>query len=158
MRAIKIGSYESLVDDDVYEELEGRTFRTILPPSRSRYALLKLGKKKWVSLSRVVLCAPDNMMVDHINHDTLDNRRENLRLCDNRQNQGNRNKSSRPASSKYKGVCWYKRDSLWIATMKQNRKTVNLGRFGTEEEAAIAYNKAALDFFGEFAKLNEVPE
>jgi hypothetical protein len=91
---------------------------------------------------------------DHINHDGLDNRRGNLRPVTTIQNQQNR----RPraiASSKYKGVCRH-RDRKWLARICINGTQYHLGLFVTEEDAALAYNAAALEAFGEYAYLNQI--
>ncbi len=91
--------------------------------------------------------------VDHINGNPLDNRKCNLRLCDNSQNLGNRAINKKNTSG-YKGVSktYGKTPKKWRARI-QNK---HIGRFYTAEEAAIAYNKMAKKVYGEFAKLNEV--
>lgn len=85
--------------------------------------------------------------LDHINRVRDDNRIENLRPCTHSQNLGN----SRPRVHKYKGVTLCKQTGKWRAQMKGH-----LGRFDTIEEAALAYNAAAIVHFGEFARLNEI--
>jgi hypothetical protein len=96
--------------------------------------------------------------VDHINGNGLDNRKENLRVCTKSQNLGNQKKTKLyggvATSSKYKGVSWDKRVQKWVAKIGINGKRVYLGLFEDEEKAAEAYNKAALEYFGEFALLN----
>lgn len=93
---------------------------------------------------------------DHINHDTLDNRRDNLRICTVSQNNMNRKKSRKTQSSIYKGVCWYARSRKWIARIKYYETKYHLGYFDSEIEAAKAYNNKARELFGEFAKLNNL--
>ena len=93
--------------------------------------------------------------IDHINNIRDDNRIVNLREATRRENHGNR-KVLEGGSSKYKGVSWYKRYCNWIAKIKINYKQIHLGYYTTEEEAALAYNKAALEHFGEYAKINDV--
>jgi hypothetical protein len=93
--------------------------------------------------------------IDHINNIGTDNRKENLRLCNQSQNNANRRKQKN-CSSQFKGVCWYKRDKKWVASIEYKEKQYYLGRFNSEINAALAYNKKAKEFFGEFAKLNEV--
>ena len=107
---------------------------------------------KTVFMHRVVMNAPKELEVDHKNHDTLDNRPANLRLCTSSQNQ--RNMISKTGSSRYKGVCWYKRDKIWQVQIKINGKMKYLGRFESEIEAAEAYNKKAVELFGDFAYTN----
>jgi hypothetical protein len=91
--------------------------------------------------------------IDHIDGNPLNNRRSNLRSCTRSQNEANAPKhTSRGDTSKYKGVC--KRGDKWIAQIKSNGKMRQIGRFSDEDEAAKAYDKAALETFGEFARLN----
>ena len=121
---------------------------------RNVHITLENGKKtcKMIAMHRVIMNAPDNMDVDHINRDVRDNRRINLRICTTRENL--RNKISKRGFSKYKGVGWHKCRKRWRAYIVINDKHKSLGHFSTEEDAAIAYNNAALKYFGEFAKLN----
>ena len=85
--------------------------------------------------------------IDHINRQRDDNRIENLRPCTHSQNLGN----SRARVHKYKGVTFCKQTGKWRAQLKNNRR-----RFNTIEEAALAYNEWATEYFGEFAYLNKV--
>ena len=82
-----------------------------------------------------------NNFIDHININPLDNRIENLRVVNQSQNNKKRNKQKN-CSSKYIGVCWFKRDSKWKAAIAIDGKKKNLGLFDTEEEAHLAYKKA----------------
>lgn len=93
--------------------------------------------------------------VDHINHDGLDNRKENLREASQQQNTFNTPKTS-GRSSAYKGVSWHKRNELWTAYISVDRKKLYLGYFHDETQAALAYNRAAVFHFGEFAVLNTI--
>ena len=108
-------------------------------------------------MHRVILNAPDGVMVDHINGDKLDNRKANLRLCTNSKNQANR-KVVRGVS-KFKGVVLERRKNgrcFWKATLVFEGKATYLGSFATDLEAAAAYNEAAVSKFGEFAHLNDL--
>ena len=98
---------------------------------------------KKLSLSRFLLNAPSNLWVDHINHDTLDNRRENLRLVTPVENTRNRVKHMK-GSSRYLGVCWDKASQRWLAQIMVSGKNHNLGRFRKELDAVRAYNNALL--------------
>jgi hypothetical protein len=92
----------------------------------------------------------DVVMVDHKNGDTLDNRRGNLRAATRSQNGANSGKHAGKWSSEYKGVTWDKRKHKWIAKIGQR----TIGRFESEEDAAEAYNKAAIQKYGEYARTN----
>lgn len=113
------------------------------------------GKRTVERLHRSILNAPLGADVDHINGKGLDCRKNNLRLCTRLQNSMNSIKH-RHSSSKYKGVTWRKIGKCWEARIKTNGKQKCLGYFNEENQAAIAYNKAAIEYFGEFSKLNEV--
>lgn len=104
------------------------------------------------SLHRFILDAPKDMVVDHISRDISDNRRENLRICNHRENLLN-SKSERGISS-YKGVQFNKRHNKWTASITFMGKTFRIGTFTDEIEAAKAYDKKAKELFGEFAYLN----
>ncbi len=92
-------------------------------------------------------------VIDHVNHDTGDNRLVNLRACNQHQNGGNK----RSNRNRYKGITFCKYTSRWRAQISVRERHFCLGRYDTEEEAALAYNNAARLFFGEFACVSEVP-
>lgn len=92
--------------------------------------------------------------VDHQNGDSLDNRRDNLRWCKHADNAKNLKKWSSPTSSAYKGVSLHKQTGKWRAYITLGAKQKSLGCFDNEIEAARAYDTAAKDLFGEFARLN----
>jgi hypothetical protein len=107
------------------------------------------GKTAPVLLHRYLLGEPAED-VDHRDRDGLNNRRENLRKATSTQN--SMNTMSRSGSSRFKGVSWSR--NHWRAAMRLNYKTIHLGRFDTEEEAARAYDEAARRLHGEFARVN----
>ena len=116
------------------------------------------GWGKVILLSRyLVNCnAKDtNTTVDHINRDIFDNRKCNLRIATRSQNSMNRPRPKK-ASSKYKGVFFCKQTGRWKAAIMKDKKSIWIGRFDTEEAAALAYNKYANEIFGTFAFLNKV--
>lgn len=92
-------------------------------------------------------------VVDHINGNTFDNRKSNLRTCTVAQNSMNKVKSA-SAKYKYKGIYFAKNISKYVAQIKINGKNKSLGSYPTQEQAARAYDAAAINFFGEFANLN----
>lgn len=94
-----------------------------------------------------------NDMLDHINGDRRDNRIANLRLASGSQNHGNM-AARVGGSSKYKGVSWHKTIKKWKVSLCADRKRKHLGYYTSEEEAARAYDKAARETFGEYARLN----
>lgn len=93
--------------------------------------------------------------IDHINNIRGDNRIVNLREATNVQNSCNQ-KVREGGSSRYKGVSWNKKSCKWVAQIRRNNKVIHLGLYHNEEEAALTYNKAALEYFGEYAKINEI--
>lgn len=93
------------------------------------------------------------MHSDHINGNRLDNRRENLRVCT--QGENNRNKAKyRNKSSQYKGVSWDSTNKSWYAQIIINKKHYSLGHYRNELEAAKAYDEGAKKHHGEFARIN----
>ena len=104
-------------------------------------------------MHRFIMNCPSDMFIDHINHDTLDNRKSNLRICTMSEN----NRHIRPkngGTSKYKGVHWCNRINKWISKISINGKTICIGRYENEIVAAKAYDKIAIELFKEFAILN----
>lgn len=111
-----------------------------------------------VALHRVIAKAEKGMLVDHINRDTFDNRKSNLRLCtvgENCRNARKRNFKKRVMSSVFTGVS--KNGGLgkpWIAQIQVDKKKRWIGSFDSEESAARAYDKVAIELHGPFASLN----
>ena len=112
-------------------------------------------KGKILLLHRIIMDCPEGLVVDHINHNTLDNRKENLRICNKSQNAMNAIKQKN-TKSKYKGVSINKITGKFIAYIKNNGKFEYIGAYSEENAAAIAYNKKAYEYHREFACLNEV--
>lgn len=106
------------------------------------YAIAVMVDGSKTPLHRVITGAVDGMVVDHANHHGLDNRRENLRVCTQAQNNCNRAKRG----------CWFdKSRGKWTAHIKAGGRRIVLGRFGTMEAARAAYSEAAKKHHGEFA-------
>jgi hypothetical protein len=149
----------ALVDEDLYDELSQYNWHY-----GNGYAVCAArGEKRRggaaIKLHRVVVGARRGDIVDHINFDTLDCRRVNLRKTRSWQaSNAHRRKhvgdGSRNIRSKYKGVCRPADYAKWIALITIDDKTIRLGTFATEEEAARAYDDAAAKHFGEYAHLN----
>jgi hypothetical protein len=128
---------------------------------QSGYAATSIGgrkNKKMIYMHRLIMGITDNKIrIDHINHDKLDNRKQNLRACSHSENGKNLPvRKSSNKTSKYKGVYFDKSRDKWTARIKVDYKGIFLGRFDDEKQAALAYNKAAQTYFGEFACLNEM--
>jgi hypothetical protein len=113
------------------------------------------GRKEKLHRFLLGLSHGDGIEVDHANHNTLDNRMRNLRVCTKNQNRWN-TLPSRKNKSGYKGVHFRKRSNKWMVRIGVNNKRIYLGDFQTKEEAAKIYNEAARKLHGEFAYLNEV--
>lgn len=109
---------------------------------------------RWIRMHRLITDAPDKMEVDHINGNGLDNRRSNLRICTHKQNSHNTRKRKDNRSG-YKGVGWHTQHNKWRARIVVDGRQKHLGLFDTPEQAAIAYNTAAEQFFGEFAHITK---
>jgi hypothetical protein len=92
--------------------------------------------------------------IDHINHDGLDNRVRNLRVCNRKENIRNQRVYRIQKTSRYKGVSWYESSSKWGANIRINDKQVHLGLFSNERDAAKSYAIAAKQAYGEFAYSN----
>lgn len=123
--------------------------------SQKGYAMIHgvvRGERKNVFVHRAIMSIEDRSVhVDHISGDKLDNRRCNLRVATNHQNRFNQKPRK---ANQYKGV--YRCYKRWVAQITLNYKRHYLGIYKTEEEAALAYNKAAVELFGEFARLNQI--
>lgn len=134
----------AVVDNEDFEELSKYNWRC-----KKGYAdTHKLGL-----MHRFIMNAPDNMLVDHEDGNPLNNRRSNLRLATMAQNTYNK-KPLVGSTSRFLGVCWDKSKNKWVAQIGFNNTNIYLGRFNVEYEADLAYDKKALELFGEFANLN----
>ena len=109
-------------------------------------------KGKTLLLHRIVVCAPKGVLVDHINGNGLDNRHCNLRWATHAQNLQNR-KIHKNNTSGFKGVYWRAREKKWIARIRANGKTRDLGYFSTPQAAHEAYCRASAEFHGEFGRV-----
>lgn len=101
-------------------------------------------------MARVVTNAPDGMLVDHHDHDTLNNRRQNLRICTHAQNSSNA-RMLKPNFARVRGISWVKVDKSWKASIRANGKNISIGQFRDKEAAIEAYHQAAKKYKGEFA-------
>ena len=104
-------------------------------------------------LHRFIMNPPDDMVVDHINRNKLDNRRENLRICTPHENSFNAS-IKRNNTSGVPGVSFDKSRNKWVAYITINKERKNLGLYKTKEEAIEARRRAEIEYFGEFAPNN----
>lgn len=159
----------AVVDDEDYEKVKDYNWQ-ITYRSSNFYVFAhhrhgkkgSCGRRKRVTyyLHRLImgLEKDSKLVVDHINGDGLDNRKQNLRVCTIAENARNSRRKQK-GTSKYRGVYydkWTKADKPFKASISINNKTTHIGRFKTAKAAALAYNKAALKHHGEFAYQNEV--
>lgn len=105
-------------------------------------------------LHKMVMGVSSDSLVDHVDGNTLNNQKSNLRKCSKLENSRNRKLSKRNKSG-YKGVTWYSRNEKWRASISVNNKVLWLGLFVNPVDAAIAYDLAAKRYYGEFAKTNK---
>lgn len=154
----------ALVDDEDYEELNKHHWQVkITKDRRAIYAVrtIKYNYKRTTErMHRRILGLKigDGIMTDHINCNGLDNQRSNLRFCTNQQNQAN-SQTIHTQNAPYKGVYIYPRKNsnrTWVAKIMVNGKHIQLGYYLTAKKAAHAYNEAAKQHFGEFARLNKL--
>lgn len=122
-----------------------------------RHTYRVLGKRKFLQMHRVILARMlgrelvKGELVDHIDTNTLNNQRENLRLATNAQNQRNKRISASNTTG-YKGVSYHEHAKKYRADITVDRKLIYLGYFKTAEEAHEAYKAAAVKYHGEFAR------
>lgn len=122
--------------------------------SRKRDGPGKYLKGYEIYLHRLIARCPKGMTVDHINGDTLDNRKSNLRVCSQANNVCNQSKHKDGITSKYKGVHIHTQNGKWTAQVQYRGKKKYLGLFKTEVEAALARDRAAKELHGQYASLN----
>ena len=148
---VKIMGYDVILSEiDVEKVLEKKWSKKEGRKDRV-YFLCKTPERRSLYLHRFIMECPANMQVDHINMNTLDNRRENLRICTSAENSRNKGKCKRNKSG-FKGVDWQKQLKKWRAQIQYNYKTIHLGLFSSPELAHKAYCEAAVKYYGEFAR------
>ncbi len=146
----------TLVDDEDFETLKQYSWWAH-PNGHTRYALRHVyegDRRTTIGMHRQIMNAPKGAVVDHMNHNGLDNRRENLRICTPAENGRNSRPHSQSKSSRFKGVYWNTKVRKWRAEIQVDCARIYLGTFNNEFEAANAYDHAAMRCHGEFAWLN----
>lgn len=137
--------YERISTFKWYAAKEGKTW----------YAQRMNEQHSTEKMHRVIIDINDPLLqVDHRDRNGLNNQRSNLRIATRTQNKANMPKRADGVSSPYKGVSWNKNKRKWCSSIGVNRVRIHLGTFTDEIAAALAYDAAALKFFGEFSFLN----
>jgi hypothetical protein len=149
----------AIVDDQDYEYLSQFKWHYHYNGYAIRQTSRRLPiKRTTVSMHREIMNPPDDMEIDHVNGNKLDNRRCNLRVCTSAENKYNRGVYFNNTSG-MKGVTFNKKEKKYKVSIRiGNNKRLHLGYFIDLREAALAYNKAAKKYHGEFAKLNKVED
>jgi len=150
------GKY-AIVDPDDYERLNKHKWyagkhSNLFYAMRGQWSG-KLKKRLTIMMHRVVIDVPEGMVIDHINHNGLDNRKANLRIATQADNSRNARHTKRGTSS-YRGVWYNKKKNRWRAMIGINNKRKHIGYFHNEIDAAKAYDEAAKRYHKDFAVLN----
>jgi len=162
MKQIKLsGGKYAIVDDNDFPYLS--RFRWIFTNGQA-FATLLRDKMRYVDIPMVhfIIGMNNHYKIGHKNKNLLDNRKSNLfYMTDGKKtHRGKKRKfdGGRKMTSKYKGVCLKKGNSvkMWLSTIQKNKKHYNLGYFKTQKEAALAYNKKAIEIYGKFAYQNKL--
>ena len=150
MKEIRLSKNKfALVDDEDFEWLNKYKWYF-----NGHYAVRHILTNKVEFMHRIILNTPKNKFTDHINKNKLDNRRINLRIASKSQNRVN--SFSQMSKSGFRGVRPTSKKNGWFARIGVDGKRIYLGFFKNKIEAARAYNKAANEYFGDFANLNNV--
>ncbi len=148
----------ALVDAADYDDLARFNWRSVQGSKGKPYLHRNVqnadGSRTYESMRRRLIGVP-GLWVDHIDGDTFNNTRANLRLCTPSENARNR-KAQAGSSSRFVGVTLLKRNGKWQASIEVKGRHVHIGHFASETEAALARDRVASATFGEFAKLNFV--
>jgi predicted RNA methylase len=156
--------YYAQVDEEDFEILSKHNW-WICEVKSKRATVIQLSAQteingKTVKMHRMIMNPPKGMDIDHADGNPLNNQKYNLRICNRQENLRNTNKYKRrkKCSSEYKGVSFHKKANKWEAGLQVEGRRKWLGLFESEIEAAKVYNKAALTYFGEFARINKIQE
>jgi hypothetical protein len=155
MRQIILSNRIILVDSEDYEKVTSFTWRLQKYNTPGKFRVITGARKTQLYLHHLILPCPTGYVIDHINGNGLDNRKENLRICTNQENSFNHDISKNNTSG-YTGVSLRKKSGKFRAYIHHNRKYNYLGDYITAEKAALAYNAAAIKYFGIFARLNKI--
>lgn len=148
--------YKTKVDDDDYEKLKGYSWHTqlqqrgtVVTAARTSTISQDGVRGKCIYMHRVIMNCPDGMQVDHIDRDTLNNQKSNLRICSNSENQANQ----MIPHGTFRGIK-KRKNGNYTARLIYETKQINLGTYKTPIEAAMRYDAAAVYCYREFAVIN----
>ncbi len=140
----------AIVDDEMYPLLALHKWQA--KPDLDRWYATTQIRGKEIKMHQLLCPCVQGYMPDHKNRDGLDNRMENLRPATKQQNCANSQK--RKSSTGYRGSYWDKNKNTFVSKIMREGKLKHLGDFGNAIDAAKAYDRAALEAYGEFAQLN----
>lgn len=147
--------FKTYVDDEDYDHLnQWKWYYHKGRAVRGQWHKCPVCVREKIYMARYLMKCPPHLFVDHIDGNPLNNTKRNLRICTKAQNCQNRKKRN-SSPYKYKGAYFY--DGKWVSSIGYKNKSIFIGRFNNDIDAAIAYNKKAIELFGEFAKLNDIP-
>jgi len=148
----------AIVDDDMYDYLNQWKWHA-KKSSGNYYAKrnIRINKKYagYVLMHRLLMDVEKYLYIDHVDGCSLNNQKNNLRICTHAENMRNKKLHTNNTSG-FKGVYWNKHNKKWMAFIRINYKQLHLGLFIDPIDAARAYNAAAIKFHGEFANLNKI--
>ena len=157
---IEISGYRVLIDEEDYNLIKEYKWTVNAPKKANekyyvQYDFYENGVHHAILMHRLIMGCRygDKLFVDHINGNTLDNRKCNLRVCDIAENTRNQQKH-KDSNNPYKGIKYSKRDKLWCARIQFNKKRIYIGYSKDPIEAAKAYDRKAIELHGEFAYTN----
>ncbi len=144
-----------MVDDEDFDYLSGYKWHTAsFCAGKNLYARRCVSKgnaeQTEISMHRAIMKCNPGKDIDHIDSNGLNNQKSNLRECSDKENQHNRRKFT--GTSRFKGV--WREGSKFRSALRVDGKLIHLGTFESEQDAAIAYDKAASKKFGNFARIN----
>jgi len=145
--------YSAIVDKEDYEKVNSYSWYANVSPEGHVYAI-RVSKRKGHKMHRFVIAAKPGELVDHINGNTLDNRKRNLRIVSPTQNNANQKPHTGKKYSKFKGVSYLisgNRSKRWTSCVQYQGRVIRLGYFSTELEAHLAYKKKHLEIYGSYS-------
>lgn len=154
----KHGDKIVLIDAEDFEKISNFKWHVNYNKKNNYYIQANIyvnGKRTTKSLHKIIMGDFKDKIIDHINGNTLDCRKENMRFVTNQENSFNQKVSKNKKSSKHKGIYHNKKLNNWKVLIKYNYKNIYIGVFDTEQKAVNAYNEKAKELFGEYARLND---